>query len=310
MRRVSIASGSQLSADAGAAVADAGGNAVDAAIAAMVTAMCTDPGVIAPGSGGFIVVAEHGNHPVVIDAYVEMPGRGAPEEAWGSGTPVFMQYGGATRTVVGYGSVATPGMFAGLDLAASRYGSMPWSALMQPAIEAVEAGFALSQASGDYIAYSHDVVFGWDPPSRAVLHHEDGSHLREGDHVVVPDLADSLRAIADEGVGVLYEGDLGARIVDSVAANGGLLTRADLEAYEPIVRLPAHFDMHPRWVDSAGLGEAGEQAEAFMKLAVEEEEDPANRPTSAEMIDRHFEVLVRDLLERAVAEGKTASWEP
>ncbi len=209
----------------------------------MVTAMCTDPGVIAPGSGGFIVVAEHGNHPVVIDAYVEMPGRGAPEEAWGSGTPVFMQYGGATRTVVGYGSVATPGMFAGLDLAASRYGSMPWSALMQPAIEAVEAGFALSQASGDYIAYSHDVVFGWDPPSRAVLHHEDGSHLREGDHVVVPDLADSLRAIADEGVGVLYEGDLGARIVDSVAANGGLLTRADLEAYEPIVRLPAHFDI-------------------------------------------------------------------
>lgn len=243
MRRVAIASGSPLSAKAGAAVADAGGNAVDAAVAAMVTAMCTDPGVIAPGSGGFIVVSVPGQHPVVIDAYVEMPGRGAPEEAWGSGTPIFMRYGGATRTVVGYGSVATPGMFAGLDLAARRYGSMPWRELMQPAIEAVQAGFPLSQASADYIAYSHDVVFGWDPPSRAVLHHEDGSHLREGDEVAIPHLADSLGAIAEEGVRVLYEGELGASIAAAVAAENGLLTRADLAAYEPVVRVPAHFEL-------------------------------------------------------------------
>ncbi len=243
MRRVTIASGSQLSADAGAAIADAGGNAVDAAIAAMVTAMCTDPGVIAPGSGGFIVVAERGSHPMVIDAYVEMPGRGAPAEAWGSGTPIFMKYGGATRTVVGYGSVATPGMFAGLDLAAQRFGSMPWAELMQPAIEAVERGFPLSQASADYIAYSHELVFGWDPPSRSILHHEDGSHLRQGDLVEIPHLADTLRAIADEGVRVLHEGDVGAQIAASVAAEGGLLTRQDLAAYRPIVRVPAHFEL-------------------------------------------------------------------
>ncbi len=216
---------------------------MDAAIAAMVTAMCTDPGVIAPGGGGFIVVSEPGSHPVVIDAYVEMPGRNAPEDAWGNGTPVFMKYGGATRTIVGYGSVGTPGMFAGLDLAARRFGSMPWRELLQPAIEAVSNGFPLSQASGDYLAYAHEVIFGWDPPSREILHHEDGTHLREGDHVVIPHLADSLRAIAEDGVGTLYGGDLGAQIASAVAANGGLLTLQDLAAYEPMERVPAHIDL-------------------------------------------------------------------
>ncbi|NIR61824.1 MAG: gamma-glutamyltransferase, partial [Gammaproteobacteria bacterium] len=72
---------------------------------------------------------------------------------------------------------------------------------------------------------------------------EDGSHLREGDEVVIPYLADSLRAIAEDGVATLYGGDLGARIADAVAANGGLLTLRDLAAYEPVVRVPARFEL-------------------------------------------------------------------
>ena len=243
MRRVVIASGSALSAQAGAAVAEDGGNAVDAAVAAMVTAMCTDPGVIAPGSAGFVVVAPEGSHPVVIDAYAEMPGRDAPKENWGSGRPVFMKYGGAVRTTVGYGSVATPGMFAGLELAARRFGSMPWKELMQPAIEAVETGFALPTASAEYLAYSHEAVFGWDPPAKDIMHHPDGSHLSAGDLVRIPHLGDSLRAIADEGVAVLYRGELGAAIASAVAENGGLLTRTDLAAYEPIERRSVHFEL-------------------------------------------------------------------
>ena len=104
-------------------------------------------------------------------------------------------------------------------------------------------GFPLSNASAEYLAYSHDVVFGWDPPSYDILHHADGTHLRAGEIVRIPHLADSLRAIADEGVDVLYHGDLGAAIAAAVAAQGGLLTRGDLVAYEPIVRVPTHFDL-------------------------------------------------------------------
>ena len=75
MRRVSIASASQIAAKAGAAVADAGGNAVDAAIGAAICSMVTDPGIIAPGSAGFITIWPEDQDPVVIDAYAEMPGQ-------------------------------------------------------------------------------------------------------------------------------------------------------------------------------------------------------------------------------------------
>ncbi len=244
MRRVSIASASQLAADAGGFVADAGGNAVDAAIGAAICSMVTDPGIIAPGAGGFVTVWPSAGDPVVIDAYAEMPGRGLPSERFGKGgRDIIMTYGGATRTIVGYGSVATPGAFAGLSLAWERYGAMPWAELFGPAISAVENGFPLSSAAAEYLGHSHDLVFGWDPPSYDVIHHANGRHLSAGDPVLIPHLADSLRQLAEEGVGALYGGDLGARIAAGVEGHDGVLTLRDLVEYEAIVRTPITVDV-------------------------------------------------------------------
>ena len=80
MSHVSIAAGSQIAADAGAAVADLGGNAVDAAIAAAVVSMCTDTGIVAPGCSGFVAVWPADADPVVLDGYAEIPGRGLPPD--------------------------------------------------------------------------------------------------------------------------------------------------------------------------------------------------------------------------------------
>ncbi len=239
MRRISVASASQLAADAGSAVADAGGNAVDAAIGAAICSMVTDPGIIAPGSGGFITVWPADADPVVIDAYAEMPGRGLPRDRFGKGgREVVMTYGGRTSTIVGYGSVATPGAFAGLHLAWERYGAAPWEELFQPAIAAIENGFPLSSAAAEYLGHSHELVFGWDPDSHAVLHHENGRHLSTGDTVSIPYLADTLRLLAAEGVMPLYGGELGARIAETVEEHDGILTLRDLAEYRAIVRTP------------------------------------------------------------------------
>lgn len=244
MRRVSIASPSELAAAAGATVADGGGNAVDSAIASVVCSMVTDPGIIAPGGGGFITVWPASADPVVIDAYAEMPGRGLPPDRFGRGAKeIEMAYGGLTRTIVGYGSIATPGAFAGLWLAWERYGAAPWAMLMEPAIEAVDRGFPLPSASAEYLGHSHEVIFGWDPGSHAVLHHDDGRQLCVGETVYIPDLADCLRLIAAEGVEPLYRGELAARIADTVIAGGGILTRRDLEEYQPVVRKPIRVDV-------------------------------------------------------------------
>jgi gamma-glutamyltranspeptidase/glutathione hydrolase len=102
MRRVQVASATNLAAAAGAAVADAGGNAIDAAIGASIASMCTEIGIIAPAGSGFITVWPDGDDPIVIDGYAEMPGRGLDRARFGGGyREVEMSYGGHTRTLVG-----------------------------------------------------------------------------------------------------------------------------------------------------------------------------------------------------------------
>ncbi len=243
MGRVTVAAGSQLAADAGAAIADAGGNAVDAAVAAVMTTMCTDPGIVAPGACGFVTVHAADGEPAVFDGYAEMPGRSAPPEAFGSGRPIRLDYGGGIDTVVGYGSVAVPGIHAALEEAWRLYGRIPWRQLFEPAIAAVRAGFPLSQPAAEYLGFAHDAVFGWQEESHSVLHHPDGSPFRAGDIVSVPHLADTLQLLADEGTDALYRGDLGAAIVDAAAADGGLLGRDDLAAYRAFRRRPLGFDL-------------------------------------------------------------------
>ena len=244
MRRVSVASGSQLSADAGAAIADDGGNAVDAAVAGVLVSMCTDPGVIAPGASGFLTIWPAEEDPVVIDAYTEMPGRGLDSASFGSGgREVWLGYGGGMHTIVGPASVAVPGALAGFGLAIERYGNLAWSAILQPAIAAAADGFRVSGTAAEYLAYTHDVVFGWQPDSHAVVHHADGTPIGEGEVIRMPDLAETLTALADEGPELLYTGELGHRIAAAVQEGGGILTEADLAAYQPIVRSPVRVDL-------------------------------------------------------------------
>ena len=239
MRRVSVASASRVATDAGAAVADIGGNAVDAAIGAAICSMVTEPGIIAPGAGGFITVWPDGSDPVLIDCYAEMPGRGLPLDRFGrGGREVELTYGGRTTTIVGYGSVATPGAFKGLRLAWERYGEAPWPELLAPAIGAVDAGFPLSAPAAEYLGHSHELVFGWDPPSYEVVHHDNGRHLSVGDTVHIPHLADTLRTLATDGIEPLYGGVLAEQIVAASDAHEGILTMRDLAEYDAVVRTP------------------------------------------------------------------------
>ncbi len=239
MLQVIIASDSQNVVDAGAAIANCGGNAVDAAIATTITSMCTNLGIIAPGASGFITIWQPGENPIVIDAYAEMPGRGLDSVKFGSGMKkVFFDYGGGTSTMVGYGSVATPGIFAGLGLAAEKYGNLPWSQIVAPAQQQVARGFPLSRVAAEYFSYTHQAIFGWHPDSYRVIHKADGRHLQLGEMVQLPDLAQTLQLIAEGGVDVLYGGDLGAKISAEIQANQGLLTLEDLAEYQAIERSP------------------------------------------------------------------------
>jgi gamma-glutamyltranspeptidase/glutathione hydrolase len=243
-RQVIIASDAQIVVDAGAAVANRGGNAVDAAIATTISSMCTNLGIISPGASGFITIWRQGETPIVIDAYAEMPGRGLDTIKFGSGMKeAFFDYGGGTNTLVGYGSVATPGIFAGLSLAAKKYGNLPWSEIVTPAQQQVAQGFPLSRVAAEYFSYTHQIIFGWHPDSYRVIHKADGSYLQLGEMVQLPELAHSLQLIAEGGVDVLYRGELGAKITAEIQANAGLLTAEDLANYQAIERSPIMINL-------------------------------------------------------------------
>ena len=239
MTNIAIASGSKISADAGAAIAAQGGNAVDAAIAGTLVSMCTDLGVMAPGAGGFITIWPANEAPIVLDAYAEMPGRGLSPQKWGQGIKkVDFDYGGFMSTGIGYGSVATPGIFAGLARAAEKYGCLSWSQLLEPTRRLVENGFPLTGGAAEYLTYVHEAIFSWHPESYRVLHHPDGTCLQEGEIVRIPELANSLQEIAANGVDSFYTGIIGKHIAAEIQANQGLLTSIDLQNYQVIPRNP------------------------------------------------------------------------
>lgn len=239
MPKVIIAAGSQIAAEAGASIAEQGGNAVDAALAAALVSMSTDLGVMAPGASGFIAIWPPIQEPVIIDAYAAMPGRGLASAQLGQGAmEVSFDYGGSMRNIVGYGSVATPGIFAGLGMASAQYGRLPWQTLVTPAIEWTEQGFPLTGGAAEYLRYTHRAVFSWHPQSYQALHHSDGSLIQAGEMVHVPGLADSLRLIANQGVDEFYTGAIGQRIAAEIQENGGLLTAEDLATYSAIARSP------------------------------------------------------------------------
>lgn len=238
MAELTIAAGTRIAAEAGTAIAGEGGNAVDAAIAAAVVSMCTDTGIMSPGCGAFITVWPPSDEPVVIDGYVEMPGRGVDDASLGQAShEVVFDYGGETHQRVGFGTIATPGGFAGLALASRRFGCLPWSRVLAPAIVWAEQGFPLTGGAAEYLSYTHEAIYSWHAESRRILHHPDGSPLAEGDLVRIPHLADTLKSIAGDEAS-LYGGELARRIASGVQVNGGLLGIEDLKAYRPIERSP------------------------------------------------------------------------
>jgi gamma-glutamyltranspeptidase/glutathione hydrolase len=243
MSRTVVAAASVVAAESGSAVADLGGNAVDAAIAATVTSMSTELGIVSPGGGAFITIWPAEGEPIVVDAYAEMPGRGHEMGRVAVTERVSMEYGGGMETVVGWGSVATPGAFAGFDIASSRYGAVPWTELFHPTIRALREGYPVSRATGYYLQYAHDVIYGWNAEAASIHHRPDGAVLQAEDVVTNVPLADCLSVLAIEGADVLYHGDLGATLARASEELGGLITRHDLQEYAPIVRPPSRIGM-------------------------------------------------------------------
>lgn len=234
---VAVSACNELAAAAGVRLAEQGGNAIDAALAAVLVSQVSEPGMCALAGGAYLTVAPAGGDPVTVDGGVAMPGLSLPADRFGRGVEhVEMAYGGGVTATVGYGSVATPGALAGYAAAHLRFGRVPWAEVLAPAIEVARAGFPLGRASAYYLAYSHDSIFSRSPDSYRALHDANGALLAEGSRVHIAHLAETLEALAVDGAVAFYTGEVADLIVADMAAHDGLLTAQDLAGYRPALR--------------------------------------------------------------------------
>lgn len=235
---VVLATASETSRDAARVVYERGGNAVDCAIAAAVALMSTEPGIMAPGCGGFVAVLPPNAGPIVFDGYACAPGRDGPVRVPLRGpSDVQIQYGGGLQTRIGYASVAVPGLVRSLVAAHGIFGRsnyLSFADLLRPTVEICQAGFPLSRSSADYLSGVQDVVFGWHPETRAVFGSAD---LKAGAVLRLPNLADTLYQLGETAGESLYTGDLARVIAGEVRESGGLLGLTDLAQYQVVRQL-------------------------------------------------------------------------
>lgn len=236
--RGAIAAGHPLTAEAGANVLAAGGNAVDACIAAAFTSWVAESPLTGPGAGGFMLVhrARDGAD-ILLDFFVAAPGTGLERAGLAEPETVDVPFGsGATtqRFLIGPASCAVPGMLAGLVEAHRRFATHPWAELVAPAIEHARAGVVLNRDQ----AFLHEIldpVLRHDPWGR-VAYGQSGP-LPAGARLVLADLARTLEELARDPL-TFYRGELGRELAASVQARGGRITTADLARYRVVTRRP------------------------------------------------------------------------
>ncbi|MEX0673929.1 MAG: gamma-glutamyltransferase, partial [Gaiellaceae bacterium] len=228
-----IAAGHPLTAETGARVLEAGGNAVDACVAASFASWVCESPLTGPGGGGFMVVhLARDRRTRVLDCYVAVPGgRGGEMEA------IDVDFSGGSKQVfrIGGASVAVPGALAGLEEAHRRFGSLPWRELFEPAIALAREGVELNAAQS-YLHAILDVILRHGEESRRLFGGD--APLAAGQRLVQPELADTLALFAEEGSRALYRGDLGREVVRHLKEQGGAVTQRDLREYRVVRRRP------------------------------------------------------------------------
>ncbi|RUO25781.1 gamma-glutamyltransferase [Aliidiomarina minuta] len=251
-----VAAANGYAVESGLNVLAQGGNAIDAAIAVQAMLTLVEPQSSGIGGGAFILywdAAEKELH--TLDARETAPAAASADlflDAEGEPVPWI-------DAVVGGRSVGTPGLLHGLDMAHQRWGRLPWDSLFDDAIVQAEQGFMVSPRLQQLLEMDINPGVRQLTTTRNYFF-PDGSALQAGDVKRNPELASSLRKVANEGIDVFYRGELGSDLVAAVQnaeIAPGVLTTEDLSKYEATWREPVCSDYRSHQVCSMGPPSSG-----------------------------------------------------
>lgn len=229
--RAAVASADARASVAAARILAEGGNAVDAAVACAFALAVVEPHSSGIGGGGFLLYYEARTGRVRALDFRERAPRRAHRDLYSRDGRVRPRLASD-----GHLSIAVPGMVAGLWEAHRALGRLPWRRLVQPAVRLARRGYAVSRRMAEAAAQRADLLRRFGASARMFL--PLGRPPRFGERLRHPELARTLRGVAERGAPAFYDGEVADRIAAEVRRGGGLLDRADLAAYRPIWREP------------------------------------------------------------------------
>ncbi|TQC74825.1 gamma-glutamyltransferase [Pantoea dispersa] len=228
-----VASVDAMATRVGVDILKQGGNAVDAAIAVGFALAVTHPQAGNLGGGGFMLLRTAAGRTTAIDFREMAPARASRD--------MFLDKQGnadSKLSLTSHLASGTPGTVAGFALAAQKYGTLPLSTLLAPAIKLARDGIIVNDALADDLAtYGKENLINHDN-SRAIFYKADGQPYQKGDRLVQKNLAHSLQLIAQQGPDAFYKGKIADEIAAEMAQHGGLIGKADLAAYRAVERKP------------------------------------------------------------------------
>jgi len=245
--RGAIAAGHPLTAEAGARVLREGGNAVDALLAAAFTAFVTEGPLTGPTGGGFALVHEPNGSTTMLDCFF-----GVPATRLGEMEELVIDFGDAGTQVfhVGEGSVAVPGLLAGLEQLHRRFSTREWRDLVEPAIASAREGFERDEQR----VFLHGILTG-------ILQRDAGGMRIYGDptRVHTADACPTLERVRDAGAGMLSE------LLPEMAA--------DVESYRVLEKQPLVLRVLGREIRSMPT-QGGAVVRRILELLAAHEGDP------------------------------------
>ncbi len=218
-----------LATQAGVQILQQGGNAIDAAVATTLAISVVEPFAAGIGGGGFMLV-KVGNQTRALDFRERAPRRASRN--------MYLDANGKVKpqaSLEGHRAAGIPGTIAGLAAAHQKYGKLPWSQVVQPAIKLARNGFTVSSILADRIKDKAPLLKR-NLAARQIFM-PGGRPLATGSRLIQTDLAQTLTTIARNPRN-FYQGTIAQQIDRDMRQNGGLITRADLLAYQPIWRDP------------------------------------------------------------------------
>jgi gamma-glutamyltranspeptidase / glutathione hydrolase len=241
-----VAAGHPLTAEAGAGVLREGGNAVDAAIAAMLTSFAAEPLLTGLGAGGYMMVAGGGEEPALLDFFVEAPARASDGSA-AELEAVDVSFGDAVQVFyIGAASCGVYGTPAGVCEAARRWGTIGLAELAAPAARLAREGVVINAQQAYIVEILADLL--QSTPECAALWAPEGRVLREGELLRNPELGDALVRLGRDGAKPFYSGDIADAVCTWLSERGGSLSHKELAGYEAIEREPLRMRYRDREV--------------------------------------------------------------